>query len=123
MFGKRSVEVQPERLKCLPGKARARRGEVIRQHLAVQGSQTRLRARVKEMLGELKESEVSSEGMAAVVARVDELLEVDPTDTRHMFWEEMKRLFFAMRSSLAILAAGLAGKIGHRCRPLMRRTT
>ena len=81
----------------MPGKARASRGEVIRQHLAVQGSQTRLRARVKEMLGELKESEVSSEGMAAVVSRVDELLEVDPTDTRHMFWEEMKRLFFAMR--------------------------
>jgi hypothetical protein len=31
------------------------------------------------------------------VARVDELLEVDPSDARHMFWEEMKRLFFAMR--------------------------
>jgi hypothetical protein len=28
---------------------------------------------------------------------VDELLEVDPSDARHMFWEEMKRLFFAMR--------------------------
>lgn len=33
----------------------------------------------------------------AVVTKVDELLEVDPTDTRHMFWEEMKRLFYAMR--------------------------
>jgi hypothetical protein len=28
---------------------------------------------------------------------VDELLDVDPSDARHMFWEEMKRLFFAMR--------------------------
>ncbi len=35
--------------------------------------------------------------MTAVVTKVDELLEVDPTDTRHMFWEEMKRLFYAMR--------------------------
>ena len=35
--------------------------------------------------------------MAEVVARVDELLEVDPSDTRHMFWEEMKRIFFVMR--------------------------
>lgn len=35
--------------------------------------------------------------MAAVVARADELLEIDPSDTRHMFWEEMKRIFFAMR--------------------------
>jgi hypothetical protein len=35
--------------------------------------------------------------MAAVVAKIDELLEIDPTHTRHMFWEEMKRLFFAMK--------------------------
>ena len=35
--------------------------------------------------------------MAAVVLKIDELLEIDPTDTRHMFWEEMKRLFFAMK--------------------------
>lgn len=35
--------------------------------------------------------------MAAVVAKIDELLEVDPTDTRHLFWEEMKRIFFAMK--------------------------
>lgn len=35
--------------------------------------------------------------MAAVVAEVDEMSEIDPQDTRHPFWEEMKRLFFAMR--------------------------
>ena len=35
--------------------------------------------------------------MTSVVARVDEMLEIDPSDTRHLFWEEMKRLFFAMR--------------------------
>ncbi len=35
--------------------------------------------------------------MAEVVSRVDEMLEIDPTDTRHLFWEEMKRFFFAMR--------------------------
>ena len=35
--------------------------------------------------------------MAKVVAQVDEMLEIDPHDTRHMFWEEMKRIFFAMR--------------------------
>ncbi len=28
---------------------------------------------------------------------VDELLDVAPSDARHMFWEEMKRLLFAMR--------------------------
>jgi hypothetical protein len=31
------------------------------------------------------------------VVKVDEMLEVDASDARHMFWEEMKRLFFAMR--------------------------
>jgi len=25
------------------------------------------------------------------------LLEIDPQDTRHLFWEEMKRIFYAMR--------------------------
>lgn len=38
-----------------------------------------------------------AEGLASVVVKVDELLEVDPSDARYMFWEEMKHLFFAMR--------------------------
>jgi hypothetical protein len=86
----------PERLNCSPRAAREHRSEVLQSHLAVQGSQTRLRARVKELLGESKQPEIS-EGLTSVVNKVDELLEVDPADTRHMFWEEMKRLFFAMR--------------------------
>lgn len=86
-----------ERLDCSSQAARARRGELLQQHLAVQGSQTRLRSRVKELLGETQEPEISSESMAQVVTQVDEMLEIDPHDTRHMFWEEMKRIFFAMR--------------------------
>ncbi|HEX8090163.1 MAG TPA: hypothetical protein VF762_14985 [Blastocatellia bacterium] len=42
--------------------------------------------------------EISSAGMAAAVAVTDELLEIDPADSRHLFWEEMKRIFFAMRN-------------------------
>jgi hypothetical protein len=86
-----------ERLSCSPAEARSRRVETLQSHLAVQGSQTRLRTRVKEILGEIQAREVTAEGMAAVLERVDELLEIDPSDARHMFWEEMKRLFFAMR--------------------------
>ncbi len=37
--------------------------------------------------------------MTAFVARVDEVLEIVPQDTRHLFWEEMKRVFFAMRDT------------------------
>ncbi len=31
------------------------------------------------------------------MVRVDEILKIDLGDTQHLFWEEMKRLFFAMR--------------------------
>jgi hypothetical protein len=91
------ARLTPERLDCSSRSARERRAELLAQHLAVQGSQTRLRARVKEILGETIDPDVFSEGMTNVITRVDELLEVDPTDTRHLFWEEMKRLFYAMR--------------------------
>jgi hypothetical protein len=86
-----------KRLGSTPAAARHTRGEILAAHTAIQGSQTRLRVRVKEMLGEAGASDVSSEGMAAIVAKADELLEVDPMDARHMFWEEMKRLFYAMK--------------------------
>jgi hypothetical protein len=56
-----------------------------------------LRARVKEILGESESQAISSENMALVITQVDELLEIDPQDARHLFWEEMKRIFFAMR--------------------------
>jgi hypothetical protein len=86
-----------ERLNCPVQTARVRRREIVQAHLAVHGSQTRLRSRVKELLGETHEMEISSKSMASVVEKIDEMLEIDPADTRHMFWEEMKRIFFAMR--------------------------
>jgi hypothetical protein len=91
------ARLTPTRLGITQSEARRTRSEILRSHLAVHGSQTRLRARVKELLGEAREEAVSSESMASVVAKVDEMLEVDPADTRHLFWEEMKRLFYAMR--------------------------
>jgi hypothetical protein len=91
------ARLTPERLGCSTQNAPARRTELLKQHLAVQGSQTRLRARVKEILGESDAQAVSSENMTQVVAHVDELLEIDPQDARHLFWEEMKRIFYAMR--------------------------
>lgn len=61
----------------------------------MRGSQNGLRARVKEILGETVK--VSTAEMTQVVAKVGELLEIDPSDKRHIFYEEMKRLFYAMR--------------------------
>lgn len=91
------ARLTPDRLNCSAQASRARRAELLKQHLAVQGSQTRLRARVKEILGETDAQAISSENMTQVVAHVDELLEIDPQDSRHLFWEEMKRIFYAMR--------------------------
>lgn len=48
-------------------------------------------------MGESDTQTVSSENMSRVVAHVDELLEIDPQDARHLFWEERKRIFYAMR--------------------------
>jgi len=54
-----------------------------------------MRARVRELLGEVVE--VSSETIMQAVQKADQLLEVDPADKRHLFYEEMRRLFYAMR--------------------------
>jgi hypothetical protein len=91
------ARLTPGQLGCQPSEARRTRADILQSHLAVQGSQTRLRARVKEMLGEAARERISSEGLAEVVAKADELLEVNPGDTRHLFFEELKRVFFAMR--------------------------
>ncbi len=61
----------------------------------MKGSEKTLRARVRELLGEVVE--VSSDVVAQAVQKADELLEVDPSDKHHLFYEEMKRLFYAMR--------------------------
>jgi hypothetical protein len=84
------------RLDTSPQKAYAIRAELLRRHLLMKGSETALRARVRELLGEVVE--VSSQVMAQAVQKADALLEVDPADKRHLFYEEMKRLFYAMRA-------------------------
>jgi hypothetical protein len=89
------ARLTPERLEISFAKAASMRQEVLRAHRLARGSQNSLRARVKEILGEVVA--VSTEEMTSVVQKVDELLEIDPADKRHFFYEEMKRLFYAMR--------------------------
>jgi hypothetical protein len=76
-------------------KAAAVRAEVLRSHVMLKGTERTMRERVRELLGEV--IEVSSEVMARAVQKADDLLEIDPSDKRHLFYEEMKRLFYAMR--------------------------
>lgn len=75
--------------------ARSIRRRVIDAHLDSNGSQNQLRVRVREMLGE--SGIVSSETLAVGIVKADSLLEVDPEDLRHLFFETMKELFYALR--------------------------
>jgi len=84
-----------ERLGVKPREAKRIRAEIISNHVRSQRSQTELREKVREALGEL--TIVSSEKMTEAVERVDDLLRVDPEDRRHLFYEQMKDFFFAMR--------------------------
>jgi hypothetical protein len=85
----------PERLDVKPKKALAIRQEVLSNHLKMQGSQTQLRRRVAELVGD--ETIMTSENMAAAVSQVDDLLTVEEDDRRHLFYEQMKEFFYAMR--------------------------
>lgn len=84
-----------QNLNVSPVVAQALRREVLATHVKAQGSQNSLRQRVQEVLGET--DIISANTVAAAVARVDELLEVDPADKRHLFYEQIKDLFYAMR--------------------------
>jgi hypothetical protein len=85
----------PERLDVKPKKALAIRQEVLSNHLKMQGSQAQLRRRVAELVGD--ETIMTSANMAAAVSQVDDLLTVAEDDRRHLFYEQMKEFFFAMR--------------------------
>lgn len=87
----------PERLNLSPSKARELRGDIVRSHLLAQGSEASLRARVIEQLGERIEKLKSKESGDLGMNVVDELIELDPYDTRHLFWEELRRIALALR--------------------------
>lgn len=53
-------------------------------HLLAQGSLNSLLTRVKEILGEV--ASVTMKEMTTVVRKSDELLEIYPSDKRHIFY-------------------------------------
>lgn len=89
------ARITADRLGVKPREARTIRDEIISNHIRSGGSQTALREKVREALGEL--TLVTSEKMTEAVERVDDLLRVDPSDRRHLFYEQMKDFFFALR--------------------------
>jgi hypothetical protein len=76
--------------------ARSLRKKLLEAHILAQGSGTMLRARVKEALGELREPDPTETEVMAV-GKADELLEADPLDASHLFFEELRMISRALR--------------------------
>jgi hypothetical protein len=85
-----------KRMGITEGEARSHRRKLLEAHLRTQGSGARLRERVKEALGELSEPSVAETEIVAV-GKADELLESDPLDSTHLFFEELRRIGRALR--------------------------
>jgi len=84
------------RMGLTESEARSHRRKLLEAHLRAAGSGARLRERVKETLGELSEpSPLETE--RAAVEKADELLEADPLDSTHLFFEELRRISRALR--------------------------
>lgn len=78
------------------GEARSLRKRLLETHLLAQGSGTLLRRRVKEALGELREPD-PAETEAMAVSKAEELLEANPLDASHLFFEELRMISRALR--------------------------
>jgi hypothetical protein len=78
------------------GETRGLRKKLLEAHLSAQGSGTMLRQRVKEALGELKEPDPTETEVMAI-GKADELLEADPLDASHLFFEELRMISRALR--------------------------
>jgi len=76
--------------------ARAQRRRLLDSHLRAQESGAGLRSRVRQLLGEVIEPTATETEVAAVM-KADELLEVDPLDSTHLFYEELRRIGRALR--------------------------
>jgi hypothetical protein len=76
--------------------ARTLRKRLLEAHLLAQGSGTQLRQRVKEALGEMREPDPTETEVLAV-GKADELLEADPLDASHLFFEELRMISRALR--------------------------
>lgn len=84
------------RLNVKETQAETIRRETMTAHIKAHGSQNSLRQRVSALLGEA-EPLVSGATMRAAVEQTDELLEVTPDDSRHLFYEQIRNLFYALR--------------------------
>jgi hypothetical protein len=91
------ARLTPEKLKCAPREARQVRLEILKAHLLAKGSQESLRQRVKTALH--VPSKEASGPVKSGRQMADELINVNPFDARHLFYEEIQQLIEAMRET------------------------
>jgi hypothetical protein len=90
------VRLTAKKLGGTDAEARSLRKRLLDAHLLAQGSGPMLRARVKEVLGEMREPDPTETEVVAV-SKADELLEADPLDASHLFFEELRMISRALR--------------------------
>lgn len=90
------ARLSARRLGSTETEARAHRRRLLESHLLKQEPGSRLRLRVMEALGELREPDPVQAEVAAV-GKADELLEADPLDSSHLFFEELRMIGRALR--------------------------
>lgn len=90
------VRLNARKLGVTDTAASSLRKKLLEAHLLAQGSGTQLRRRVKETLGELREPD-STETEVVAVSKADELLEANPLDASHLFFEELRMISRALR--------------------------
>lgn len=84
-----------KRMGVTDAEARSLRKRLLEAHLLAQGSETMLRQKVKEALGELREPDPTETEVLAV-EKADELLGADPLDANHLFFEELRMISRAL---------------------------
>jgi hypothetical protein len=80
------ARLRAKRLGLSESEARSHRLKLLKAHLRSEGSGAGLRERVKDALGELSEPSIIDTERVAV-EKADELLESDPLDSTHLFFE------------------------------------
>jgi hypothetical protein len=90
------ARITARRLGSTEAEARSHRRKLLESHLLKQEPGSRLRLRVMEALGELREPDPVQTEMAAV-GKADELLEADPLDSSHLFFEELRMIGRVLR--------------------------
>lgn len=87
-----------ERLGVSAAEARCRRADLLRSHLAICASGARLRAHIREMLGETSQTPAAAPRDLAIAPGLEDLEDLEElSDPTILFYDEITRLVLALR--------------------------